>query len=209
MQDSLGCLWSLRRAPPPALVSARLLQSKRPVGTAAFPASSAGLSGIAVCSDHNSTAQYLSLTVHILLSRLWDEFILLFCYKCASRCKRSLVMKFKERITDAGSDAHEFILHPWTNRLFMVVVDSLTWVFCKQLKQNSYNLFLLNLKKNTLEFEYRCWIKQSMSHIHLVFLSCHVTSLSCHLINFSTGVTWHSGRPAISSSNLALSRLCD
>lgn len=47
--DSQGRPRILRRAPPPGLVSARLLRSERPGGTAAFPKSSAGPIGIAAC----------------------------------------------------------------------------------------------------------------------------------------------------------------
>lgn len=57
MQDSQGHLYSLRKAPPPAFVSAQWLHSERPGGTAAFPDTLAGLSDIAACSDHSRTTQ--------------------------------------------------------------------------------------------------------------------------------------------------------
>lgn len=62
VQDSLGRLCSLRRAPPPVFVSAQRLHSERLGGTAVFPGTWAGLIGIAEYPDHGRTTQSASHT---------------------------------------------------------------------------------------------------------------------------------------------------
>lgn len=57
VKDSRGRPCSQRRAPLPAFVYVQQLRSGRPGGTAVSPEASAGLSGIAACSDHNRTTQ--------------------------------------------------------------------------------------------------------------------------------------------------------
>lgn len=63
VKDSQDRLCSQRRAPLPAFVYAQQLQSGRPGGTAVSPGASAGLFGIAACSDHNRTTQSIDFPV--------------------------------------------------------------------------------------------------------------------------------------------------
>lgn len=71
-QHSRGRLCSLRRAPPLPFVSAQQLQSERLGGTAAFPGSWAGLSGIAACSNQQDDT--VTLTKTTTATQYWKWF---------------------------------------------------------------------------------------------------------------------------------------